>query len=285
MNQDVADSYRCAEAVARKRARNFYYAFVVLPPEKRRAFYAVYAFMRYCDDIADGAETPEDKRRMLESWRARLAAAVPGNVGESRILPAFHDTLQRFSIPPQYFHWIIDGAEMDLTVDRYKTFEDLYRYCFQVAGAVGLVCLEIFGYTEERARKLAEACGIAFQLTNILRDLSEDARMGRIYLPAEDLERFHCPPDCLQGPLMDDRCRELMAYECSRASQYYAQARGLIPLVSADSRPALWAMIEIYEGLQKEIVRRNFDVFSSVVRLSSAAKAGIALRALAKRFL
>lgn len=285
MNREIAASYRCAEAVARSRARNFYYSFLVLPAEKRRAFCAVYAFMRYCDDISDGSETPESKRRMLASWRSQLEAAAQGELDGAPILPAFHDSLGRFSIPAQYFHWIIDGAEMDLTVDRYETFADLYRYCFHVASAVGLVCLQIFGYKDECAKKLAEACGIAFQLTNILRDIGEDARMGRIYLPSEDLDRYRYTPADLRNGVMDTRYRELMAFEVNRAAQYYGEARALIPLVDADSRPALWAMMEIYEGLLKKIARRRYDVFSATVRLSSAAKTTIAARALTRRLL
>jgi phytoene synthase len=285
MNQEIAASYRCAETVARQRARNFYYSFVVLPPAKRLAFCAVYAFMRYCDDISDGTDALEDKRRQLKMWRARLDAAVQGNLEGSPILPAFRDAVQRFSIPAEYFHWIIDGAEMDLVIDRYETFDDLYRYCFHVASAVGLVCLQIFGYTDERAKKLAEQCGIAFQLTNILRDIKEDAGMGRVYLPAEDLRRFRITEDELGGGTIDARFLELMMYETKRARQYYTQARSLLPLVDADSRPALWAMMAIYEGLLKKIIRRNYDVFGHTIRLSSAEKTAIALRALTMRFL
>jgi phytoene synthase len=285
MNQEIAASYRYAETVARKRARNFYYSFVVLPPPKRLAFCAVYAFMRYCDDISDGTDSLEDKRKQLKMWRAQLDAAVQGNLEGSPILPAFRDAVQRFSIPAEYFHWIIDGAEMDLVIDRYETFDDLYRYCFHVASAVGLVCLQIFGYTDERAKKLAEQCGIAFQLTNILRDIKEDSGMGRVYLPAEDLRRFHITEDDLGGGTFDARFLELMMYETKRARQYYTQARSLLPLVDADSRPALWAMMAIYEGLLKKIIRRNYDVFGPAIRLSSAEKTAIALRALAMRFL
>ncbi len=285
MTPDVAASYRCVEDVARSRARNFYYSFVVLPPEKRRAFCAAYAFMRYCDDISDESGTIDNKRQALQAWRARLDAAVAGDCDGSPILPAFHDTVCRFSIPAEYFHWIINGAEMDLTIDRYETFEDLYRYCFNVAAAVGLVCLQIFGYADSRAPKLAEQCGIAFQLTNILRDIKEDADMGRVYLPVEDLQLFHMTADDLrQGTYNREFC-QLMAYETDRAAGYYAQARNLLPLINVESRPALWAMMEIYEGLLKKIVQRRFDVFSSTIRLSSTQKTAIALRALAMRFL
>ena len=285
MKAELSGSYRCAEEVARRRARNFYYSFVVLPPEKRRALCAVYAFMRYCDDISDGLSAPGEKRKMLGMWRAQLNAAVAGKFEGSPILPAFHDTVQAFSIPPDYFHWIIDGAEMDLTVDHYESFDDLYKYCFNVASAVGLVCLQIFGYAEERAKKLAEQCGIAFQLTNILRDIKEDAGMGRIYLPAEDLRRFDYPVEDLRAGVFDARFRKLMSFEAGRAAEYYARARNLLPLVDAASRPALWAMMEIYRRLLKRIVRRQFDVFSDGIHLSSSEKTAIALRALAMRYL
>ncbi len=285
MKRELAESYRAAESVARLRARNFYYSFVVLPPERRRGFCAVYAFMRYCDDISDGRASLEEKRAQLRRWRSHLDAAFDGDCGGDSIMPAFRDTVQRFSIPAQFFHWIIDGAEMDLTVSRYHTFRDLYRYCFNVASAVGLVCLQIFGYRDEKAKQLAEHCGIAFQLTNILRDLKEDADMGRIYLPDEDLARFGYTPAELNQGVMNDHFRELMEFETGRASEYYASARNLLPLVDEVSRPALWAMMEIYGRLLKKIVRRQYDVFGGSVRLSASEKASIALEALLMRFL
>ena len=285
MTTDLAVSYRAAERVARRRARNFYYSFVVLPPEKRRALCAVYAFMRYCDDISDGAATVENKRVMLDRWRQKLGAVLKGDYRGSDIFPAFHDTVRRFSIPENYFHWVIDGAEMDLRIDRYETFEELYRYCFNVASSVGLVCLHVFGYTEERAKKYAECCGIAFQLTNILRDVKEDAAMGRIYLPGEDLKRFGYTPEELKQGILDERFRRLMTFETERASDYYAQARHLLPLIERTSRPALWAMMEIYGRILRKIVRRQYDVFGRSVQLSNPEKVSIALMALALRFI
>ncbi len=284
MNPELEASYRCAVAVARHRARNFYYSFVVLPPEKRRALCAVYAFMRYCDDISDGATSLEDKRKMLALWRSQLSAAQRGAFDGSPILPAFHDAIEKFAIPIEYFHFVIDGAEMDLAIDRYQTFDELYRYCFNVASAVGLVCLQIFGYEDVCARKHAEHCGIAFQLTNILHDVKEDATMGRIYLPSEDLARFDYTADDLRQNVFDDRFRSLMTFEADRAGHYYSQARALLPLVETASRPALWAMMEIYGRLLRKIVRRRFDVFHNGIHLSSAEKTTVALRALAMRF-
>ncbi len=283
MKPELAESYRAAEIVARRRARNFYYSFVVLPPERRRGFCAVYAFMRQCDDISDGDASLESKRELLRNWRCRLDAAFDGDCRGNSIMPAFRDTVERFSIPAQYFHWIIDGAEMDLATSRYNTFGELYRYCFNVASAVGLVCLQIFGYQDARARVYAEYCGIAFQLTNILRDIREDAEMGRVYLPEEDLSRFRYTPEELQQCVMNDRFDALMKFETDRAAEYYAKARNLLPLVEKSSRPALWAMMEIYGRLLKKIIRRRYNVYAGFVRLSGIEKTAIALKALAMR--
>jgi phytoene synthase len=285
MEPELLASYRSAEAVARSRARNFYYSFLALPSQKRRAFCAVYAFMRYCDDISDGNAGVDAKREMLIQWRNQLNIAFSGNPQENSILPAFRDTVKKFSIPAQYFHWIIDGAEMDLNASQYETFDDLYKYCFNVASAVGLVCLQIFGFREDSAKEYAEQCGIALQLTNILRDVKEDAEMGRIYLPAEDLRKFDYTPEELRRGVMDERFRELMNFEAARARNYYARARRLLPLVEDESRPALWAMIEIYQRILDRIVQQRFDVFHSRIRLTTAEKLLIALKALAMRLL
>jgi len=283
MGPELLASYRSAEAVARSRS-NFYYSFVVLPSEKRRAFCAVYAFMRYCDDISDGNAGHEVKKAQLRDWRSQLDAAYAGSVQKNPILPAFQDTVNNYSIPAQYFHWIIDGAEMDLGVVRYETFTDLYKYCFNVASAVGLVCLQIFGYRDERARKYAEQCGVAFQLTNILRDVKEDAESGRIYLPMEDLVKFGYTAEALRQGVVDERFRKLMKFEAERAREYYAAARNLLPLVEDSSRPALWAMIEIYERILDKIERQQFDVFRYPVHLARTEKLSIALKAMGMRF-
>ncbi len=282
MRPELTASYRSAEAVARSRS-NFYYSFVVLPSEKRRAFCAVYAFMRYCDDISDGNAGSEAKRSMLRDWRTQLDAAYSGSVRNNPILPAFRDTVNNFSIPAQYFHWIIDGAEMDLSIAQYETFDHLYKYCYNVASAVGLVCLQIFGFSDERAKKYAEQCGVAFQLTNILRDVKEDAGSGRIYLPLEDLRRFGYTEGELRRGVVDERFRELMRFEAERAREYYAAARNLLPLIEVSSQPALWAMIKIYERILDRIVQQQFDVFRNPIHLASTEKISIALQALAMR--
>jgi len=285
MERQLIDSYKSAQAVARRRAHNFYYSFAVLPPEKRSAFCAVYAFMRYCDDISDGDFSVETKRAALQRWRAQLNAVFSDSLLVDPILPAFRDTVRRYSIPAQYFHWIINGAEMDLDVSRYETFDELYTYCFHVAAAVGLVCLQIFGFGEERAKKLAEYCGIAFQLTNILRDIKEDLRMGRIYLPLEDLKRFGYTAEELRLGVINNRFRGLMKFEVDRARRYYDAARALIPLIDPASRPTLWAMMVIYERILDRIVERGYDVFSAPIRLSRCEKISIMLQALSRRIL
>ena len=285
MNPEVSASYRLSEKVARERARNFYYSFITLPAEKRRAFCAVYAFMRSCDDVADGPAADQAKRERLAKWHRDLDAAMAGDYVADPILPAFHDTVTRFSIPIRYFHLLIDGTEMDLTVRQYLTFDDLYRYCYHVASAVGLVSLQIFGYSDPRAVECAEHCGIAFQLTNILRDIKEDAELGRIYIPEEDLKRFGYDPEKLQRGVNDENFRSLMAFESARAEKYYERARKLIPMVDATSRPSLWAMMEIYNRILRKIVRKRFAVFDGRVHLSAGEKTAIAIKALAYRYI
>ncbi len=285
MTEELCQSYRNVELVARRRARNFYYSFVLLPREKRRALCAVYAFMRHCDDIADGSHSEDRKRALLRRWREQLDGALNGDCDADPILPAFRDAVRRFSIPGQYFHWILDGVEMDLAIRRYESFAELYRYCFNVAGAVGLTCLQIFGFRDEKAKDYAEQCGIAFQLTNILRDVSEDARMERIYLPIEELRRFGYGPEDLMKGVSDDRFFQLMTYQASRARGYYESARNLLPMVDRASRPALWAMMEIYRRLLDKIVGARYEVFGRTVRVSNAEKCAIALRAMAMRLM
>ena len=178
--------------VARESSSNFYYAFFMLPQAKRDALCALYAFMRLVDDVSDTVGGPSEKLRGLARWRAALDARRGGDVSGHAILPAFADTMNRFRIPPRYFHDLISGAEMDLSVTSYSTFDRLREYCYRVAGTVGLTCLQVFGFDDPHAPDLAEKLGIAFQLTNILRDVSADYEMGRVYLPAEDLDAIRC---------------------------------------------------------------------------------------------
>jgi phytoene synthase len=275
----LAESYRHCGRVTRREARNFYYSFLVLPPDRRAALCAVYAFMRYSDDISDDAEEGTGRAGRMRAWRAALDAAFAGDCGASPILPAFHDTAARYRIPPRYFHELIDGVEMDLTPRRYGTFSELYRYCYHVASVVGLVCIHIFGFSDPGAFAYAEACGIAFQLTNILRDLGEDSQRGRVYLPQDELRQFQYADADLQAQVVNDRFRELMRFQVARARDYYRKAEPLLPLVDPVSRPCLQTMILIYRAILDQIVRQKYDVFSNRARVPAWNKLGIAARA------
>jgi len=276
---EVANSYAQCRQVARASASNFYYAFFMLPSEKRDALCALYAFMRLVDDVSDTVGSTADKQSGLAEWRGALDDAVAGDVSSHPILPALADTMKRFKIPPRYFHDLISGAEMDLTVADFPTFDRLREYCYRVAGTVGLTCLHVFEFTDPHAPDLAEKLGIAFQLTNILRDVPNDHEMGRVYLPLEDLAQFGVRPDLLaRGPVTPE-LRGLLEFEAARAWGFYREGVELIPLVHEDARAALWALARIYSTLLRRIEARGYDVFSERVRLSTPEKTGILLRA------
>jgi squalene synthase HpnC/squalene synthase HpnD len=276
---NVTRSYAECRRVARASASNFYYAFFMLPQAKRDALCALYAFMRLVDDVSDTPGSAADKQKGLARWRAALDAAVSGDCFGHPILPAFADTIERFHIPPRYFHDLISGAEMDLTVAEYPTFDRLREYCYRVAGTVGLTCLHVFGFDDPHAPDLAEKLGIAFQLTNILRDVPKDYELGRVYLPLEDLAQFGVAPESLaRGPLTPE-LRALLELEAGRAWDFYRQGVELIPLVHQDARAALWALARIYSSLLRRIEARGYDVFSERVRLGAPEKTGILVRA------
>jgi squalene synthase HpnC/squalene synthase HpnD len=274
----VAASYDECKRVARESASNFYYAFYLLPEAKRRALCALYAYMRLVDDAADEPGDVASKQRGLSRWRALTDAAYGGETSGHAILPAFADTCSRYSIPARYFHDLISGAEMDLTEPSYATFDRLREYCYRVAGTVGLTCIHVFGFRDPRAPDVAERLGIAFQLTNILRDLRTDFEMGRVYLPQEDLERFAVRADEFAGPV-SPRLIELMEFEAERAWRFYEEGAEIVGMVERDSRGALFALARTYSSLLAAIEARGFDVFNSRVRLSTAEKFGILVRA------
>jgi phytoene synthase len=219
------------------------------------------------------------KRAALSRWRGLLDKCVTGNTDGHAILPAFADAIQRHRIPSRYFHDLISGAEMDLLEPQYATFAALQEYCYRVAGTVGLTCAHVFGFQDPHALELAETLGIAFQLTNILRDIRPDLVLGRVYIPAEDLVRFGCSVAELERGAVTPPVRELLRFEAERAWRFYREGVRLIGKVDADSGAALWALARIYSSLLARIEERDFDVFSERVRLSSAEKARILLRA------
>lgn len=286
---DLAASYTHCRRLACAAARNFYYGISLLPAAKRDALCAIYAFMREADDISDSPGEVSEKQRRLAEWRSALDRPPEAECDYAAhpALPAFRDAVSRYGIPSRYLHDLISGTEMDLTVRSYPTFErlpaseqaGLREYCYRVAGCVGLTCLYVFGFRDPRAPDLAEKLGIAFQLTNILRDLPEDRAMGRVYIPEEDLRRFGLTATDLERREVTPAFRELMRFEAERAWQFYEEGIELLGLIEEDSRAGLWALARVYSGILGRIEARGYDVFSSRVSLSAAEKTWIMLRA------
>jgi len=272
----LAESYAFSRGVARKRARNFYYSFVLLPREQSDAMCAIYAFMRYCDDLSD---EPGASREAMERWRGALGDALAGKFDKYPAWPAFYDTVQRYRIPHEYFSQMIEGVTSDLEPRAIETFDEIYRYCYQVASVVGLCTIHVFGFDSPEALPLAEKCGVAFQLTNILRDVAEDAARDRVYLPAEDLRRFGVASQEFRNQQPSEAVRRLMEFEADRARAYYRESQPLVDMIHKRSRPALRALIGIYSRLLTRIEQRNFDVFTERVALSAVEKCWIVLRA------
>ena len=271
MSNDLDEAYRECERISRASASNFCWSFRLLPREQRRAMCALYAFSRLTDDLADSDEPVETRRNQLVRWRVELCDAVQGKF-RLPIWRALRDAKVRFDIPDEYLFAIIDGVAMDLTPPCYDTFDDLRQYCYHVASVVGLACIHVFGFEDERAKKLAETCGIAFQLTNILRDLSEDAARGRVYLPREELTQFDCRAEDLRQRTMNPQVRELVRFQIARAERLYDASARLATLLHPHGRRAFKLMYSTYRTLLAEIKRRDGDVFKRPIRLGYRGK-------------
>ncbi len=265
---NVAESYAWCSRVARSQAKNFYYSFLLLTAERRRAMCAIYAFMRYCDDLSDD-DGVADRAAAIAKWEQDLRAALDGAAPEHPLWPAFADAVARFKIPHQYFFEMIEGVSSDLEPRRIETFEELYDYCYHVASVVGLTIIHIFGFTGDESLKLAEKCGVAFQLTNILRDVREDAAKGRVYLPAQDLRRFGVSADAFEPRA---KFVELMAFEAGRAREYYRESAPLVERIDPSSRASLRGLIGIYSRLLERIVASNYDVLERRIRVPAWEK-------------
>jgi squalene synthase HpnC len=286
--REIAESYAACHQVARQARSNFYYAFFLLPKPKRDGLAALYAFMRLIDDVADEGHDIPAKQRGLAKWRAAFDEAIGGYAAfvdgsaaltlesapprAAEVLPALADTMRRFRMPARYLHDLISGAEMDLTVKSYPTFDRLREYCYRVAGTVGLTCTHVFGFRDPRALDLAEKLGLAFQLTNIIRDVHEDAKLGRVYLPDEDLARFGVSPADFSKDQGTLGVRELLRFEADRAFELYEEGSELLDLIDADSRGTLWLLVHTYHALLVRIELLDFAVFGERVRLSKAEK-------------
>jgi phytoene synthase len=269
--------------LARRSGSNFYYAFLFLPRRKREAMYALYAFCRTVDDAVDqGGGSPGDQRRVLAEWRAELRRAYLGRPTQP-IAVRLAEVIRDFPIPREHLEAILDGVEMDIDKRRYATFEELYEYCYRVAAAVGLASIEIFGYSDLRARDYAVNLGIALQVTNILRDLRTDAERGRIYLPLDELRRFGYSEDDLLRGRYTQAYFELMRFQADRTHAYYRAARAALPRADRRRLAAAEIMGVIYRALLRAIEARRFRVFERRIRLSTprrlALAAGVYLRA------
>jgi 15-cis-phytoene synthase len=305
----LTTAYAVCRGIARREARNFYYSFVALPPAKRDALSAVYAFMRHADDISDDEKLPApDRRARLLAWVEDWHQVQSGSPTDDPVFLALADAQKKYRIPAERLDQLVQGTSMDLegsleecnrehtshgatavasrAIRVHKTFADLYQYCYLVASVVGLVCIRIYGYEDPRAELLAERCGVAFQLTNIIRDVKEDAAMGRVYFPEEDFTKFNLSIDDFQDParLESARLRPLLELEAHRAREYYEAANELIPLIHDDSRPALWVMVTIYRRLLDKIAANGYDA-QRRISLSASEKVRILGRGMLKSIL
>lgn len=266
-----------ATAITRNSNTNFYYSFSLLPKQKREAIHAVYAFCRYTDDIVDEGPDGERKVLLLRRWRMELGKALEGT-SSFPLLNQLNATARRFNIPVQHFYDLIRGMEMDLVKRRYQTFDELKDYCYLVASSVGLMCREIFGYKNECTRDYAINLGIALQLTNILRDVKDDARRGRIYIPLEDMERFGYTEDDLLNCRYTPAFVNLMRFECARASSYFDMARDALRDEDKYYFFAARIMWSIYAHTLNRIERKQFNVFERRISIPKFLKLLIAFR-------
>lgn len=277
-SRSVADAQAYCTALTKKSGSNFYYSFLFLPRRRRAAMYTVYAFCKEVDNAVDEPPAGSNPQEELRRWRAELEAAYRGT-------PTFPVTIslaehvRELSIPQAYFDELIKGVEMDLTATRYASFQDLSLYCYRVASVVGLICLHIFGPTSARAQDYAVSLGLAFQLTNILRDIGTDAAQGRIYLPQEDLDKFGCTDQTIFQRQESDAIRELFHFETARAHEYYAKAQAAFESLPASDQQALTVaeiMRAVYFRILKKIEEPRHRIFGPRARLAASRRLAVA---------
>ena len=264
------------------RKTSFYYSFLVLPADQRRAILAVWDFCRAVDDAVDenpvDAEGTPTAREAVAFWRAELARAFESAEPQSRQGRALQPLVAQFDVPRQAFEDVIDGVAMDLDTTRYETFADLFEYCRRVASAVGMISIKVFGCQSDRARDYALNLGLALQLTNIIRDLSEDLARDRLYLPLEDLRRFGCGVEDLRAGVMTEPVLRLIEFECRRAREFYQRAAEALPPEDRGRLVAAEIMRAVYTETLNRIELRGYDVFNTRLRVPRPTQAAIALR-------
>ena len=277
--QELAAAYRECQQITRREARNFYFAFLTLPARKRRAIYVAYTFCRYCDDSVDAEGSEVEKLGRINHLRRMLDEAYAGRATQP-LFVGLADVATTYGIPQQYFQEVLNGVESDLVKTRYANFEELKGYCYQVASAVGLICIHIFGYHGgEAARQAAVDLGLAMQLTNICRDVREDWDFGRVYLPQDEMARFGVSESDLANGVVTDGFARLMQYQIDRARGCFASGRLLLPHLSRRSRGCPAALGLIYGRVLDKIEEAGYDVFRERIALSKGAKLGLMARA------
>ena len=277
--QALAAAYEECRQVTRREARNFYFAFLTLPAAQRRAIYVAYTFCRYCDDSVDAEGTHDEKLARVQSLRDLLAAAYAGQATQPLFI-GLNDVATTYRIPQEYFQEVLNGVESDLVKTRYANFEELQRYCYQVASAVGLICIHIFGYRGgETARRHAIDLGLAMQITNICRDVREDWEFGRVYLPQDEMARFGVTEADIATGVVTNGTADLLRFQIDRARGFFASGRMLLPYLPPRSRACPAALGLIYGGVLNRIEDAGYNVFSQRVGLSKAAKLRLMARA------
>lgn len=268
---DLQLAYEECRSITRREAKNFYYAFLTLPSAQRRAIYVAYAFCRHCDDAVDEVGTTEEKLSALTALQSDLDRTYAGKAS-SPVYVALADVAATYDIPQEYFQEVIAGVESDLVKNRYETFEELRRYCYQVASVVGLICLQIFGYKDPIAREHAVDLGLAMQLTNIARDVREDLEIGRIYIPQDELARFGYSEEDLRDGVFNESFVELMRFQIQRARSYFRSGFKLLPYLSYRSRACPAVLGQLYRKVLEHIEEADYDVLSQRVSLSTGEK-------------
>ncbi len=278
-NPDHRDAFLYARSLTAQHARSFYLAARLLPPERRWATYALYGFCRYADNLVDTIRdrSAEEIRREVAALSEEVTRSYRSGESEHPVIRPFAVVAKEWDIPPEYPLTLLQGIVMDLDICRYETFEDLYTYCYRVAGVVGLMMTHILGYSDDEVFIHAEKLGIAMQLTNILRDIDEDQTMGRIYLPREELERFNVSEEDIVNKTISDKVKSLMRFQVERAHRYYDEADKGIPMLEKSSRFTITSASRIYRGILGKIEERNFDPFQGRVFVPTSNKIGIIL--------
>ena len=271
-SDDLTHSYKICRDITKSKAKNFYYCFQILPNNLKRSIYALYAFCRYCDDIADSNSSQSHKTQALNDVKKHL-----NNYSNHKyIYPALYDSIDKFSIPKEYFYTLIEGLEMDIEmksdVSQYETINDLLKYCYKVSSVVGLMCIEVFGYNSKKANSYAVQLGYAMQITNITRDIFEDMKIGRIYIPQEDFSSCGYSINELKNYTINDNYEDIIKLQISRARAFFLESQNLLPFIPKKSRFCIAALIEIYSRLLDLIEKNNYDLSLDNIKLSKKEK-------------